>query len=405
MNSTSTLRYLSILLFVLLSSALQAQQLYYVVIGSFGDEGNAQKFAGYVRNNLYDAVCDRHSEKSMFYVYVLKTSDKAQATHQAKQLQAESEFKDTWVFNGMLDKDLNRPAEPVTVAKEEIEEPEHVVVDTTAQTPAPAVVSEEIKPDTAAVAANVVPETMPTIPVFDPKMVVRGKLIRFVIEAPDGRIIPGNVHHVDYEQGRDIATFKSGQYLDILPPPTVNNPMTIVCAIFGYKEVVQVVDYNKPGGTIGVVHDENGAWVIPYKLEPLNTGDVSVMYRVSFYKDAVIMLPIAKAELDQLVYMMTSNPNYKIKIHGHCNGNNSRRIIAIGAEQNFFDMKGSNEVKGSAKELSKMRAEAVQTYLVNNGIDISRTEIYAWGGLNMLVGENSTSAKLNDRIEIEILGD
>lgn len=181
--------------------------------------------------------------------------------------------------------------------------------------------------------------------------------------------------------------------------------MTIVCAIFGYKEVVLEIDYNKPGGTIGVTHDVNGAWVIPYKLEPLNTGDVSVMYRVAFYKDAVVMLPAAKSELDQLVNMMTSNPNYKIKIHGHCNGNGSRKIIALGAEQHFFDMAGSNEIKGTAKELSRLRAEAVQIYLSEHGIDQSRSEIYAWGGLNMLVGENSTSAKLNDRIEIEILSD
>jgi outer membrane protein OmpA-like peptidoglycan-associated protein len=234
-------------------------------------------------------------------------------------------------------------------------------------------------------------------------MVVKGKLIRFVIESPDGKIIPGAVHHVDYGRGRDIATFESGRYLDILPPNSANNPMTIVCALFGYKEVVHEIDYNKPGDTPGVLRDEHNAWVIPYKLEPLVTGDVSVMYRVAFYKDAVVMLPAAQSELDQLVYMMNANPNYRIKIHGHCNGNNARRIIALGSSKNYFATTGSDERKGSAKDLSRMRAEAVQMYLADHGIDIGRTEIYAWGGLNMLVSETSTSAKLNDRIEIEIM--
>jgi outer membrane protein OmpA-like peptidoglycan-associated protein len=66
-------------------------------------------------------------------------------------------------------------------------------------------------------------------------------------------------------------------------------------------------------------------------------------------------------------------------------------------------MTGSNEIKGSAKELSRLRAEAVQTYLADHGVDAGRTELFAWGGSNMLVSETSTSAKLNDRIEIEIM--
>jgi outer membrane protein OmpA-like peptidoglycan-associated protein len=66
-------------------------------------------------------------------------------------------------------------------------------------------------------------------------------------------------------------------------------------------------------------------------------------------------------------------------------------------------MKGSENKNGSAKELSKQRAEAVRDYLVEHGIEKSRMEIMAWGGTNMLVGETSSSAKLNDRIEIEIL--
>jgi outer membrane protein OmpA-like peptidoglycan-associated protein len=129
------------------------------------------------------------------------------------------------------------------------------------------------------------------------------------------------------------------------------------------------------------------------------------MYHVSFYKDAVVMLPQSKSELDELVSMMNDNPNYRIKIHGHCNGNNARRIIALGPTKNYFDVEGSDERNGSAKDLTKLRAEAVQRYLEDNGIPNGRSDIYAWGALNMLVPETSTSARLNDRIEIEIRED
>jgi outer membrane protein OmpA-like peptidoglycan-associated protein len=387
----------------LLPFILQAQdapKYYYVVIGGFAIESNAQKFSGYVRANRYDATYDYNSERKLHYVYILRTEQKDEAFDMTRELQLSSEFKDAWVFYGTLDRDQTKaPAEPAVIKEEPKETPP---ADTTAQ------VIQQPEPqllDTASVppATEALVSTTSAIPEFDPKMVVKGKLIRFVIEGPDGKLIPGAVHHVDYSRGRDIATYEAGKYLDILPPNSANNPMTIVCAIFGYKEVVKEVDYNQPQATAGAMRDENNAWVIPYKLEPLNTGDVSVMYRVSFYKDAVVMLPPSKAELDQLVNMMNANPNYRIKIHGHCNGTNSRRIIALGPSKNYFDMTGSNEIKGSAKELSRLRAEAVQGYLSDHGIDVGRTELFAWGGTNMLVGETSTSAKLNDRIEIEIM--
>jgi outer membrane protein OmpA-like peptidoglycan-associated protein len=380
--------------------AQDAPKYYYVVIGGFAIESNAQKFSGYVRANRYDATYDYNSERKLHYVYILKTEEKDPAFDMTRELQLSSEFKDAWVFYGTLDRDqATTKAEPPAIKEEPKETPP---ADTTAQ------VIQQPEPqllDTASAqpaTESLVPTTS-AVPEFDPKMVVKGKLIRFVIEDPDGKLIPGAVHHVDYSKGRDIATFEAGKYLDILPPNSANNPMTIVCAIFGYKEVVKEVDYNQPQATAGAMRDENNAWVIPYKLEPLNTGDVSVMYRVSFYKDAVIMLPPSKAELDQLVNMMNANPNYRIKIHGHCNGTNSRRIIALGPSKNYFDMTGSNEIKGSAKELSRLRAEAVQTYLADHGIDVGRSELFAWGGSNMLVSETSTSAKLNDRIEIEIM--
>ncbi|HET9052528.1 MAG TPA: OmpA family protein, partial [Cyclobacteriaceae bacterium] len=146
-------------------------------------------------------------------------------------------------------------------------------------------------------------------------------------------------------------------------------------------------------------------WVIPFKLERLNKGDVSVMYNVSFYKDAVIMLPRAKEELDELVDLMKSNPAYEIKIHGHTNGNQKRKIIGLGEPRNYFDIKGSQDKTGTAKELSKDRALAVKQYLIDQGIAANRMDVMAWGATNMLVKENSSSARLNDRIEIEIIKD
>jgi outer membrane protein OmpA-like peptidoglycan-associated protein len=377
--------------FIFAYSTAQTQQ-YYVVVGAFAKESNAKKFSGFVRSRFFQATYELNENRNLFYVYVIKTANKKEAFDQVRILQKEEAFKDAWVFRGNLGSTIipveETKPEPVEVT------PEVVPIDTTT--------TKEIVP----VVVPVIEEQKPVVePVKEPEMVVKGKLFKFVIKTPSGEAIAGNVHHVDLLKGRDLATYKGNDYSDVPKPVEQKEPMTLVCGLFGYKEVTQLIDYNDPSITQGAVQDEKGAWTIPFVLERLKKGDVSVMYDVSFYKDAVIMLPRSQEELDELVTMMQANSAYKIKVHGHCNGNNKRKIIALGKTRNYFDMKGSDQQNGSAKELSKQRAEAVRDYLVEHGIDKSRMEIMAWGGLNMMVGENSASAKLNDRIEIEILED
>jgi outer membrane protein OmpA-like peptidoglycan-associated protein len=251
----------------------------------------------------------------------------------------------------------------------------------------------------AATTGGVNPLTLP------PAKKAKGKYFKFNITAPDGQPISGKVHHVDFKQGRDLASYNSYEYNDILRPSNREEPMTLVCGIFGYQEIVQLIEYTDPKQTPDVVLDEHETWNVPFKLVRLKKGDVSVMYNVSFYKDAVIMLPRSKEELDELVNMMKSNPNYQIRIHGHTNGTSKRKIIGLGESRNYFEVKGSREKTGSSKELSEDRASAIRDYLVEHGIDKGRMDLMAWGGSNMLVKETSSSARLNDRIEIEIIKD
>jgi outer membrane protein OmpA-like peptidoglycan-associated protein len=201
-----------------------------------------------------------------------------------------------------------------------------------------------------------------------------------------------------------VAAYTASTYTDLITAGK-NKDMALVCGVFGYKQSEKYIDYTSPSLIEGAYEDENGAWVIPYKLERLEKGDVSVMYNVSFHKDAVVMLPPSKTDLDELVKMLNENPEYEITIHGHCNDKNDRKIIALGSNQSFFDIGGSKVIFGSAKTLSAQRAEAVRSYLDLHGINKKRIKIYAWGGRYMLAEPQSSYAKLNDRIEIEIRKD
>lgn len=417
------LRNVLFVLILLISGLTHAQaqtKQYYVVIGAFAKESNAKKFSGYARSRFFQASYEVNSRWKLQYVYVIKTTVRKEAYDQVRILQKEKEFSDSWVYYGILGNPVATQI-PITKVEPQVTEPAKQDPPVTQDPPIQVVETPEIKPDsvtqsdsTAAVltyllntkdSASVVTTTGVNPLTLPPTKKAKGKYFKFNITTPDGQPLNGKVHHVDFKLGRDLGSYNSYEYNDIMRPSNRTEPMTLVCGIFGYKEVIQLVEYMDPKRTPEVVLDEHETWNIPFKLERLKKGDVSVMYNVSFYKDAVIMLPRSKEELDELVSMMKSNPKYQIKIHGHTNGTSKRKIIGLGEGRNYFDVKGSSEKSGTSKELSEDRASAIRDYLVEHGIEKGRMDLMAWGGSNMLVKETSPSARLNDRIEIEIVKD
>jgi outer membrane protein OmpA-like peptidoglycan-associated protein len=353
-------------------------QNYYLVIGAFSTENeDIREFTSYLPGQSSDTAFSIQNSNSMMHLYVLKTSDKEMAIASSQKLQQAIERSD-----GLNSASQNE----FRVNVNELSR--------TGTFPGPDVIA--ASPSMASGSSSPSAGSAP----FKPK----GKAFKFTITKDDGVIVPTQVHQVDFERGKELRSFNSNTYVDVLRP-VKDQPMALVCGVFGYKMVERFLDYNDPSTAEGAYIDEHGAWVIPYELERLEKGDVSVMYNVSFYKDAVVMLPSSKNEMDELVNLMKMNPNYTIRVHAHCNGKNSRKIIALGPDNNYFDVTGSLEIKGSAKQLTNLRGEAVRSYLKTNGIDEKRVKIYGWGGAEMLTGENTPHAKINDRIEIEILKD
>jgi len=346
-------------------------QNYYLVIGAFTTENDdIKEFTSYLPGNALDTAYTMYTNNSMLHLYVVKTSNKEMAQARSMELQKGIEEGNGGLL-GTLDKyttKVNGPLRPETVSPGASASTERI----------PAAAAAPLKP--------------------------KGQYFKFTISKDNGETLGGQVHYVDMMKGKELGSFATDTYIDVLRPVKTEQT-AVVCGVFGYKQVEKYLDYSNPAETEGAYVDEQGAWVIPYKLERITKGDVSVMYNVSFYKDAVVMLPPSKNDLDELVTLMKSNPNYVIKVHAHCNGKNSRKIIALGEQNNYFDITGSQEIKGNAKQLTNLRGEAVRSYLKDHNIDENRIRIYGWGGAEMLVDENDEHAKLNDRIEIEILKD
>jgi outer membrane protein OmpA-like peptidoglycan-associated protein len=103
---------------------------------------------------------------------------------------------------------------------------------------------------------------------------------------------------------------------------------------------------------------------------------------------------------------MRDNPRYRIRLHGHTNGSAHGRLITMGESKNFFEL--TSDVKngfGSAKDLSRERAEVIRRWLLANDVSADRMDIKAWGGSRMIHDKNSVHARKNVRVEVEVLQD
>ncbi|HEY9488005.1 MAG TPA: OmpA family protein, partial [Chryseosolibacter sp.] len=151
--------------------------------------------------------------------------------------------------------------------------------------------------------------------------------------------------------------------------------------------------------------DDKGALVVPFELVRLQKGDVAIMYNVFFFKDAAVMRPESRYEVNNLLDLLVEHPSYRICIHGHTNGNTSGKIIRMGKPGDFYSLTGTKHGVGSAKQLSEERAMVMREFLIEKGISADRMIVKAWGGKKPIHDKHSVRANENVRVEIEILSD
>jgi outer membrane protein OmpA-like peptidoglycan-associated protein len=389
----------------------------YVVIGAFSKQTNAIRFTDHAQKDLkLDAKFEMNVRRNLYYVYVLNTDDLAVAVQEARRLRAESEFTDTWVYRGSFDGTGPEPivitptvqAKPEEVKPEEAKTPETSPV-TTEQDAAIAAVATTEGPKTEDSSAAVTPEgtEVPVETSAAPDDSKEGTKFLFkVSRATDLKRIRGDVDVIDVDRSRKMATYKGNLAVKVSSPQNKSGKMALVCEVFGYRKVQREINYNDPEVDTDIIRDATGSIVVPFELTRLKKGDIAVMYNVYFFKDAAVMRPESRYEVNSLLDMLNENTNYRITIHGHTNGNAAGKIISMNNDtQNFFSLTDTKEGFGTAKELSEQRAEIIRDYLVNNGVAANRMEIKAWGGKKPIHDKMSQRAQENVRVEIEILQD
>lgn len=398
----------------------QSSRSNYVIIGAFKFEENAKERVAQAEASSVDALYEINPNRGLFYVYSLKTDDVGEASMALSDISSISGFEDSWIYSGSLgeEKEIVTTENLASVSDPEPEETQFL--------------SEEPEEEIITVVEKEEPEEEPVVKRTRPltKEELREEVLYDYTENDligngnfnlgditvfanlysenNNSDVKGQIEIVDAERAKLLQNVQSGDFLNIVDPNNGTGKLSLIAEVFGYRKLQYDVNYYDPLADTTSENVEMIGDVIVYHFPLIryNTGDIVTMYNVYFFKDAAIMMPESKFEVNSLVDMMKENPDYRIRIHGHTNGNRAGQIIYRGEDDDFFELtEEAKEKRGSSKKLSEARAELIKEYLVSQGISKDRLEVKAWGGKKMLYDEFSNMARYNVRVEIEILED
>jgi outer membrane protein OmpA-like peptidoglycan-associated protein len=396
---STVLRNILILIAFVTSGVSQAQirpGTYYVVVGGFAVHKNAERFTEHVLAENYPARYAFNPVRKLYYVYVRVTADKQSARQLAYRLRLESEFKGAWIYQGSLEG--NEAIEARAIAEHDAEAgvgplpAEGVTTGTGAGSNSGVATTQSGQSATGTQASDSAANTVATKPADETMTAARPEGREFIFRlttGADNTVVSGPVYlmHEDDTQPQLIASDQK----TIIPRPKSGN-LAIVCDVLGYKLAKRIIPYDAPGVA--------GEEVISIKLVPVTQGNYIELEHVKFFDGTAIFTPASESELLQLVNLM-NNPRCRVRLHGHTHSDASGDFTTLGTATNFFALDPATNTTrhGSGKELSRLRAEAVKSYLVSKGVDAARIKTNGYGA-QLAVYEQAAA---NDRIEVEIL--
>lgn len=408
------------------SAAVPLESGYYVVVAAYrlGQDIYAQNYINHINNkDGINAKYGADTNRNYIYVYLDYYKDFDESIKEMLEIRKKAGFEEAWVriMKGELDSNVNmltkaepekeipqnvRAKENETVASNGVEEvnepvqPESVVKDESNT------VEKAAEMEVAAPKNPIEEVVEEEEPITEPKPVAGASVFLSLFNATNNNPIEGEVEVIDVDRARLVEKVKGNEYTTLPDPKSKTGEISLIANVFGYRPVQHTILYGQipDDSTSHFIEWEGNHYVVKFALARYHRGDIHTLYNVFFYNDAAIMLPESKYQLNSLLTMMNENPNYKIMLHGHTNGSSRGRLITMGPSKSFFSL--ANDVKdgsGSAKELSRQRAEVIKEWLVSQGVNEDRIEIKAWGGGRMIHDKNSVNAKKNVRVDVEIL--
>ncbi len=415
---------------------------HYVVLGAFAIEKNAMNFTNFVKGHDMKANAALHEQTGWYYVYTMNTDDLQAAITLTKQVQQTKDFWDAWVYTGDLRNLGGDPTGDPIVLNSEVpgdddsqvpvkkESDGSDVEAKTEQTGNSIDTTEDDAENNQAEESEMSNSTSggDDSNVNGEEGVVSGseekqgagfiindekgerralKLYVNAYNAGNFKEVKGSIEVIDLERTKRISMENTHESIVVADPSNGSGRFQVFCNIFGFKSMQHDLNFEDlySGEISDVVQLSGDSLIVDMELFRYDVGETHIMYNVFFYKDAAVIKPESQYELNQLLSMLMENPQLRVQLHGHTNGNSMGKIIfPLEEEGDFFTIGDDNkEGKGSSKKLSHARASSIKSYLISKGVAEERMEIEGWGGKKMLYDKHENRARFNVRVEVEIL--
>lgn len=410
------------------------QKGYYLVVAAYlsHQEDYAKKYSDFLNKNGTKADYGFDEERKFYYVYLHSYVSFDSSITNMLRVRGDGKFDKAWVRiikkeeqqevvttdevaqesktdSKTIDKKM--PAgKTVANAEPKKEEPKQPIATESKKevtTPVASEIKKEEKPPVATepTVTEVVPNPQ-AAPVMEPQTLKSTPVFLSLYSATNNEVLEGEVEIVDALNAKLINRVKGNDYVFLPNPKNQNGELLLISNVFGFRKEQHELNYkNTEADTLKpYVSLVGNFYVVHFALSKIHKGDISTLYNVYFYNDAAIMLPTSQYQLNSLLKLMKENPTYKIKLHGHTNGNGRGKIIYMGESKDFFAVtKDVKEGSGSAKELSEARAEVIRQWLIAQGIAENRVSVKGWGGSRMIHDKNSAHARKNIRVDVEVI--
>ena len=367
---------------------------YYMTVAAYlsTGEGYAIRYTKKLKADGFNADYGFTYKKNMYFVYIKNYSEFTAAVNEINSTRKNTPFDDAWVY---AYKAVKPNKETVMEEVEKVDEVEETPADTTVAVQ-----------DTTAVIVKV--KTITEEDATSEKEADGTRIIYFeALRARTQEPVDVEVTLFDPYFEKVITTMKSWESKRVSPPDNKENIIRVRTNTIGWKTDAVSFNFKDPvnDSTDYFVKVSNDTLILFFDMHRLRRGDVQILFNVYFQSESTIMRPVSKLQLQELLDMLDENPKYRIRLHGHTNGNASGEYTRLGENDTiFFQPSGKHEVtNGSAKKLSADRALTVKKYLISRGIAADRIDIKGWGGKKQIYDKISRAAPRNIRVEVEVM--
>lgn len=368
----------------------------YITVSAYAlsKEAIAIEYVQKLRDRGFEANYGLDTQRNLYLVYIASYDDRNLAIQRMTEVRAEGTFTDAWVrvVSGAVSQSSIEP-QPEPVEKEEKAPP----------------VSEEIKlreEDEKLSEKIQQPDAKPSLEIE--KTAKRGMVLN-LLNATTLSEVKGEIDIIDNDNVRLLKTANGNEFLLLGPLDEKKMRVSFITRVFGFQRKQYDIDFpvsHADAVNYPFIDFSGDTLIIHFEMQRLRKGDIQVLHNVYFYNDAAIMLPDSKFELNSLLALMRDNPNYIVRLNGHTNGAYRGRIISLGKDREYFSItEGADKSSGSARKLSKKRAEIIKEWLIDQGISSSRMQVKGWGGRKPMYDVRGTNARKNARVEVEIIKD